>query len=186
MVMVRLNIHRRPTRGNYFVGYVLTVDIDGKQYDLNIDFLVWSHIKPNKKITFSLRPEATPGAFSGPGAPIYKREVLPGMFEEKWKEGVKDIKYCIDTTSFPLNPKDNHELFSYCFNDPVTFSFVYQERLKELQEYSNKNTQEIWSAPRWSEVDSKSIIRVEKVPSQADDFFLYVFKLRLESAGYEI
>ena len=184
--MIKIDIIRRPTRNNYFVGYILKVNLDGKEYDLNVDFLIWAEVRPNEETKFVLRPEAVPGSFHEPKTPVYKEEILPGMFQEKWKEGIKEVKHCIDTISFPLNSIDNAELFTYCFNDPVTFSPVYEERLQELAAYAEKNNQQIMSAPEWSEIDSKSLVPIAKVPQEADGFFKHVFKLRLESAGYEI
>lgn len=188
--MIKLGINRRSMQNKYFIEYLLTVDIDDKKYDLGISFLIWSHIRPNEPTTFSLRPEATPRILSGPRSPVKKRKAPRGYFkkghEYYWKTGIDNIKGRINMTSFPLNLKDNAELFIYCFNDPIIFSPVYQERLKELQIYSDKNTQEVWSAPKWNEIDKKSLIPVKEVPKKADNFFKYVFCLSLKKAGYEI
>ncbi len=184
--MVKLDIQRRPTQGNYFVGYLLTVDMDGKQYDLNVSFLIWAQVKPNEETAFFLRPEADAGTYKEPRTPVEKKEIFDGTLEHRWKPGIKEVRHLINTVSFPLNPRDNHELFVYCFNDPVRFSETYNERLKELQAYSAEHGQEIWSAPKWSEVDSASLIPVDRVPKEADDFFLNVFKLRFEAAGHEV
>lgn len=188
--MIRLDIVRKPARGKLFVEYLMTVSIDGKKYDLAITFLVWSEIKPHEETKFFLRPEAEPAVYSGPRSPVKKRKNRSGFFKKQhqyyWKPGIEEVKDCVNTLSFPLNPRDNHELFSFCFSDPVTFSTVYYERLKELEVYSNRNDQEIWSAPKWSEVTRSSLVPVEKVPKEADDFFKHVFTLRLQDAGYEI
>ncbi len=172
--MIKLAISRKPTQGNYFVSYLLTVNVDETQYDLKVDFLLWAHIQPNEATAFFLRPEADAGTYKEPRTPVEKKEVLDGMFEYRWKEGAKEIRDLINTISFPLNPKENVELFRFCFNDPVRFSQTYNDRLKELETYSHKNDQEVWSAPKWSEVDSESLVPIEKVPKETDDFFLNV------------
>lgn len=184
--MIKLEMSRKPTRGKHFLEYLLAVGVGAKTYDLAVTFLIWAQITPNQGTAFFLRPEAQAGTHKEPRTPVEKKEVLPGMYEYSWKEGIKEIRHCINTISFPLNQKDNVELFTYCLRDPVRFSQTYQERLKELEAYSVEHDQEIWSAPRWSEVNSESLVPVEKVPKEADEFFLHVFKLRFETAGYEI
>lgn len=188
--MVKLDIIRRPTRGAHFVGYLLKVNIDGKKYDLNIDFLVWSHIKPHEETTFSLRPEASPSTFTGRRSPVKKRKAPRGYFKKQyeyyWKPGIDEVKGCINTLSLPLTSEENPELFVYFFNHPIRFSRTYNERLQELQSYVNQHHWGVWSAPKWSEVNRKSLVPVAEVSGEADTFFASIFKSRLKKWGHEI
>jgi hypothetical protein len=162
----------------------MIVSIDGKEYDLNIDFLIWANVRPNEEVEFFLRPEAQPAAFKGIRSPVTKRKAAEGFFCGQyafiWKPGIEKIRDAINRISFPLNPKDNVELFNFCFNEPVCFSQAYDDRLEELKTYSMKNDQEIWSAPKWDEVSKDSLIPLNKVPKEADQFFLNIFQCAIK------
>lgn len=182
--MIKIELTRKPPQNKYFVEYFMSVSINKKKYDLVIAFLIWSHIKPHEETTFYLRPEALPKIFSGPLSPVKKRKAPSGFFKKQfeyyWRPGIDEIKGRINTLSLPLTPKETPELFTYCFNHPVRFSDVYQERLKELEAYSKKHNQQVWSAPRWTEIQSASIVPLSQMPEETDSFFFDVFNSRLQ------
>ena len=180
--MIKMVITRRPAK--HFMSYAMIVSIDGKEYDLKVDFLIWANVKPNKEIEFFLRPETQPATLKGPRCPVTKRKAVEGFFRGHykfiWKVEIEKVKDVINRISFPLNPKDNIELFNYCFNEPVSFSQAYDARLEDLKTYSMKNDQEIWSAPKWDEVSKDSLIPLNKVPKEADQFFLNIFQCAIK------
>lgn len=183
--MIDIIITRRPAK--HFLKYAMITSINGKEYDLNIDFLIWAHIRPKEPVELFLRPEVQPAAFKGIRSPVTKRKAAEGFFCGQyafiWKPGIEKIRDAINRISFPLNPKDNIELFDFCFNGPLCFSQAYHDRLEELQAYSTKNDQEIWSAPKWDEVARDSLIPISRIPKEADNFFLDIFKPEIKKTG---
>lgn len=181
--MIKFSITRRSSIKD-FLSYTMIVSIDGKEYDLNVNFLIWAHIRPKEPVELFLRPEAQPATLKGPRCPVTKRKAAEGFFCGQyafiWKPRIEKIRDAINRISFPLNPKDNIELFDYCFHGPVRFSHAYDNRLEELAVYATKNDQEIWSAPKWEEVSKGSLTPVNKAPKDADQFFLNIFKCAIK------
>lgn len=180
--MIDIIITRRPAK--HFLKYAMITSINGKEYDLNIDFLIWAHIRPKEPVELFLRPEVQPAAFKGIRSPVTKRKAAEGFFCGQyafiWKPGIEKIRDAINRISFALDAKDNVELFKYCFNGSVCFSQAYDNRLEELQAYSTKNEQGIWSAPKWDEVARGSLIPTSRMPKEADQFFLNIFQCALK------
>lgn len=181
--MIKLSLSRRQTK-SVFPEYDVEVILDDKAFDLKMTFLIYAKIQPKQPIELVLKPDLQMKSFEGPRAPV-KKVYQPhhGWSEYVWLDGIREVRDCLNSFEFPLDPIENDELFDLCFHDPIKFKSEFNKRLKELQKQSDTEYRYIYAAPQWNQVQKKSL---RSIPPEADEFFESILYERLEGKDYEI
>jgi len=180
--MTKLSLTRRQTK-SIFPEYDVEVILDDKAFDLKMTFLIYVKIEPEQMVELVLKPDLQMKSFEGSRSPVKK--VYRGQYgwsEYVWLDGIREVRDCLNTFEFPLDPIQNDELFDLCFYHPIKFKAEFNKRLRELQKISNTQGRRVYAAPQWEQVEQESL---RSIPPEGSQFFESILYERLEAKGYE-